>query len=395
MSATLARSRRLLDVVVSGAGVVGSTAALVLAQQGLRVALVEPRAAPAWSPEQARDLRVFAIAPAAARLFERVGAWSAMRAARVQPYREMRVWDAAQPGDLHFRATDTGAEALGWIVEQAVLQHALWDALHREPNVDLRCPASVVALEQHDDHVALDLEDGDRLVAKLALAADGAASPLRALAGIDVDATDYPQRGLVAYVRSAHPHADTAWQRFLPGGPLALLPCSDGLSSIVWTVPDADAARLLALDDKDFSAELTRAFDGRLGELQLASPRAAFPLRKQLAKRYVQGRVALLGDAAHVVHPLAGQGVNLGLQDVRELADQLRDAPDAGDARRLRRYERARRSDNAVAAQAFDGLNRLFSNDAFVPTLLRGPALALVDRIAPLKRLFAKHAAGG
>ena len=246
--------------------------------------------------------------------------------------------------------------------------------------------------------VALELDQGTRLSARLALAADGADSPLRELAGLQTRRHDYAQRGLVAYVVCERPHQDTAWQRFLPTGPLAVLPCSEGLASIVWTLPDAEAERLLALDEAGFNAALTRAFDARLGAMTLASARAAFPLRKQLASRYVAGRVLLAGDAAHVVHPLAGQGVNLGLQDAIELVAVLAAAHEAGgdlaDPVLLRRYERRRKSDNALAAMAFDGINRAFSNDAVLPTVLRGPALGLVNRIAPLKRVLARHAMG-
>ncbi len=390
--------RRGLDAVVVGAGVVGSATALGLARAGFRVALVEARMPRPWHAEDARDLRVFAIAPASSRMLQGLGVWDAIRHARTHPYREMRVWDAGGEGELHFRASDIGVDALGHIIEQGAIQHALWQALQRESHVELHCPATVVALTQDDDGIALDLDDGVRLNPRLVIAADGADSPLRSMAGLEVQGHAYGQRAVVAYVKTEQPHADTAWQRFLPSGPLALLPCAEGLGSIVWTLPDSESERLLACDDDHFDDELTRTFDSRLGAMTLASSRAAFPLRLQLAQRYVAGRVVLVGDAAHVVHPLAGQGVNLGLQDAMELVTVLSHARDAGRdlaaPASLRRYERVRRSENALAAGAFDGINRLFSNEAFLPALLRGPVLGLVNRMTPLKRVFARHAMG-
>lgn len=391
-------TRRGPDVVVVGAGVVGAAAALGLAQAGLRVTVVEAREPPAWDAAAPPDLRVYAIAPASADLFEQLGVWARMRAARAHPYREMRVWDAAAAGELHFRASDAGGEALGHIVEQGVLQHVLWQALQQTANVELRCPARVAGFTQDEGEAEVELDGGSRLRARLVLAADGAASPLRVAAGIDVGGRDYGQRGVVGFVRSEQAHADTAWQRFQHGGPLALLPFADGVSSIVWTLPAEEAEHVLGLDDVAFGEAVTRAFDARLGALVPVSPRAAFPLRMQLAQRYVHGRLVLVGDAAHVVHPLAGQGVNLGLADVACLIGLLRDARaggrDVAAATFLRRYERTRRSENTIAARAFDGLERLFGSDAVVPTLLRGPALGLVGRVAPLRRFFLRHASG-
>lgn len=397
-SSTATRRRGAPDAIVAGAGVVGAAIALGLARAGLRVAVVEPRPTPAWDDEAARDLRVFALAPASVRLLQGLGVWDEIAARRAQAYREMRVWDAGGAGELHFRAQDIGTGALGHIVEQSAIQVALWDALQRERGVELHCPARVTSLQPQADEVALELDSGDRLAARIAIAADGADSALRTLAGLDVSGHAYGQRGLVAYVESDLPHADTAWQRFLPTGPLALLPCAGGLGSIVWTLPDADAAAMLALDDSAFDAALTRAFGARLGAMRVVSPRAAFPLRLQLAQRYVAGRVALAGDAAHVVHPLAGQGVNLGLQDAAALIESLgaahADGRDPGAPLLLRRYERVRRSENAIAARAFDGINRLFSNEALLPTLLRGPALGMLNRVAFIKRMLVRHAAG-
>ena len=385
-----------IDAAVVGGGVVGSACALALAKLGLDVALLESREPPRWSPAQ-RDLRVYAFAPDNAALLDALGVWRAVQDARLQPYRRMRVWDAAGGGELAFDADALGRRELGWIVEHGLLVDRLWAAL-AAAGVDVQCPARVTELEQHDDGAKLRLEDGSALDARLVIAADGADSSLRTLSGIGIDTHDYAQKGVVAFIASEQPHTDTAWQRFLPTGPLALLPFVDGQSSIVWTLPNAEAERVLALDEDAFNRELTTAFDARLGALQLRSPRAAFPLRRQLADDYVHGRVLLLGDAAHVVHPLAGQGVNLGLRDVAALRDSIREAQgkraDYTAPQRLARWARMRKSENAAAAHAFGAINRMFTDDGMAATLLRGPLLGLAGRLPPLAHALWRHAAG-
>jgi 2-octaprenyl-3-methyl-6-methoxy-1,4-benzoquinol hydroxylase len=250
---------------------------------------------------------------------------------------------------------------------------------------------------QDGDGVQVEHEQGI-LRARMVFGADGAASKVRELAAIAVSEHDYGQRGLVAYVRTALPHEDTAWQRFLPGGPLAFLPCGDGRCSIVWSLPDAEAQRLLQAEPAAFDAELTRAFDARLGEVHVDSARAAFPLRRRLADPMLQGRVALLGDAAHAVHPLAGQGVNLGLRDVADLLQSVAASLAAGrgfdSPQALQRWARRRFSENTVAAHAFEGINRVFSNEAPVPTLLRGHVLGLAGKLPPVAHALWRRAAG-
>ncbi len=406
-SANSRRGRRTaLDVVIVGGGVVGAALALALLRDGRRVALIESRIAEAWQPASP-DLRVYALAPDSLALLDELGVGDALRQARLQPYRTMRVWDAAGGDGLAFDAHSLGREALGAIVEHSLLVETLWTALRQQVAFTAYAPATVTGLERDDEGVELILADGTRLRAALAVAADGADSALRGLAGIDVDRHDYGQRGLVGYIDSELPHEDTAWQRFLPGGPLAVLPFVDAAetpaalrgrrSSFVWTLPDAEAARLSALPGAEFSSEITRAFDAKLGQLRLVSAIASFPLRRQLARSYVTGRVLLAGDAAHAVHPLAGQGVNLGLRDVACLRGVLAgvESSELGQPRRLARYARERRSENAVAAWSFDGINRLFSNDSVIPTLLRGPALGIVSKFEPLRRLLAQRALGG
>ena len=388
--------RGQMDVVIVGAGVVGASCALALAKLGLDVVLVEGREPPRWSAESP-DLRVYAFAPDNAALLQECGVWDAVLAARAPAYRRMRVWDGAGGGELAFDADALGREQLGWIIENNLLVDRLWAALPAA-GVHLHCPARVESMEQDEEGVRLRLDNGSRVDARLAIAADGADSSLRELAGLQVSAHDYAQRGVVAFVETDASNEATAWQRFLPTGPLAFLPFVDGRSSIVWTLPDSEAQRVLALDDDAFNRELTNAFAARLGEVRVVSKRAAFPLRRQLAESYLAGKVLLMGDAAHVVHPLAGQGVNLGLRDVARLRDLIVDAQsrraDWTSSHRLARWARECRSANAAAAYTFDGINRVFSNDEMHATLLRGKLLGVAGKLPGLTNLFWKRASG-
>lgn len=396
--------RGRLDVVVAGGGVVGAAAALMLAREGLQVALVEPRPPARWQ-RAVRDLRVFAFAPDNAALLGELGAWPSVLAARCQPYRGMRVWDAAGGKPLVFDADALGQPQLGWIVENDVLVHALWQGL-ADAGVRLHCPAQVASLEQAADGVRVGLDDGLMLDADMAIAADGGKSTLRDLAAIEVKRHDYGQQGLVAFVASERPHRDACWQRFLPGGPVALLPFADDgdvqvrgrLGSIVWTLPTDGAQRLLTAEPAVFERELAQAFGGGLGGFTLQSARAVFPLQRQLADGMLADRVLLMGDAAHVMHPLAGQGVNLGVRDVTALRDAMRAARARGGdplgPRVLARWARTRRSEAALNAHAMSAINLVYSNDALLPTLLRGHALGIAGALPPLSRALWRHAAG-
>mgnify|MGYP003605760949 CR=1 FL=1 len=387
----------LLDVAVVGGGMVGAAAALALARAGFTVALLEARAPTPWRAEDEVDLRVVGLAPSSIELLDDMDVWTSIRESRVGPYAHMHVWDAASGAAIDFDAADEGRAWLGHIVENRLVQWTLWQAL-LAAGVHCRCPAEVVRHEVRADLVHLVLADGDELAARLLLVADGADSPLRMQAGIAVRGHDYGQRAVVAHVATARPHAQTAWQRFLPSGPLALLPLDDGRSSIVWSLPEDEAARVLALDDAAFCHALGVACDFRLGPILATTARAAFPLRLRLAERYQSERLALLGDAAHTVHPLAGQGVNLGLRDVAELREVLLAArvagTDIGASHVLRRYARRRRSADTLDALGFDALARIYAWRA--PPLVAARALGVrfIDRCLPLKRRLAAHAAG-
>jgi 2-octaprenyl-3-methyl-6-methoxy-1,4-benzoquinol hydroxylase/2-octaprenylphenol hydroxylase len=343
------------------------------------------------------DLRVVALAPSAATLLDQLELWRTLTAERIHPYTHMHVWDGASGAALDFDAADMQSQCLGWIIENRLVQDRLWQAA-QAAGVECLCPARVTSFENFDDHVHVVLDDGSTRDARVLVAADGAASPLRELAGIETHRRAYRQRGVVAHVSTERAHQDTAWQRFLPGGPIALLPLADGRCSIVWTLPDAEADKVLGMDDQAFAEAVGVASDFRLGRVTATTPRAAFPLQMQLASTYQAGRMVLLGDAAHVVHPLAGQGANLGLRDVAELRDvfaaALEAGRDPGSVSVLARYARRRRSADTLDARAFDALGRVFAWQMAGPAALRGAGMAMIARLAPVKRLFMQHAMG-
>ncbi len=389
--------RGVHDVAIVGAGMVGASLALRLAKEGFDVALIESREPPLWNANDEIDLRVVAIAPSSVDFLNRAGAWNAIASSRVSPYRKMHVWDSIAPGELTFDAADNGDASLGYIVENRLIQSALWQELQRA-QIALHVPAKVEVTDSNVDRRTLTLDNGTALHARIVVAADGAESTLRDLLRIDATTRDYEQRAIVAHVRTERAHESTAWQRFLPNATLAFLPLADGRASIVWSVPTNEAERLLALDDVAFCRELGAAFDFHLGKIEATSKRVAIPLRMRLAKSYIAPRFVLIGDAAHVVHPLAGQGVNLGLRDASELADILIEARNAkrdfAAEHILRRYERRRRSDDTLSAYAFDSIQHIFGTDFPPLAALRGVGLAIADRIAPIKRRLMRHAAG-
>jgi 2-octaprenylphenol hydroxylase len=393
------------DVVVVGAGPIGLATALLFARQagfaGARVAVVDRRvpdglAKVAGSP---LDLRVFALSRASERILRVCGAWDDIRATRAQSYERMQVWHADVPphgGDaLVFDAAEMGERDLGVIVENSVLQAALAGALERA-GIALFA-GEVTALTQERGAAVLGM-GAESLRAKLVIGADGASSRVRELAGLATARADYGQTALVAMVETARPHANTAWQRFLGDGTLAFLPLHDGRSSIVWSLPTPRADRLLTLAPEAFESELEKDLDGALGKVKLASERIRFPLWRLSAEHYVTARLALVGDAAHVVHPLAGQGANLGLLDAAALADVLAEGlaqrEDPGAERILRRYERWRRSENELMATAIDAFDRLLARGSGKVAELAQRGMPWVNRSGIAKRVFIERAMG-
>jgi 2-octaprenyl-3-methyl-6-methoxy-1,4-benzoquinol hydroxylase len=386
-----------VDVAIIGAGVVGLATALMAAQQGLQVAVVEAHAPLAWQLETP-DLRVYALALDSQNLLTQLDVWPLIVSKRATPYTHMTVFDEIHDVPLQFSAGTLGQTYLGHIVENNLLVENLWQVLQQEKNVRFYCPDKIQSVLEHDHAVVLGLQSGRQFSAEIVIGVDGARSKVRELVGIKTFVHDYQQKGLVAFVETELSHQGTARQRFLSTGPLAFLPFAKGVCSIVWSLPNERADALLQADAKTFCQALDSAFAGTLGKTELISKRALFPLQRQLASQMMQGRTLLLGDAAHTVHPLAGQGVNLGLRDVVELrnifitaqANQVN--PLALTA--LQRWARQRYSDNAVAAYTFEQINRIFSNENFALSLVRGSLLGIANTITPLKNTMARYAAG-
>lgn len=398
MNATRAKTSNNIDVVIVGAGMVGATLACALAPSTLRIALLDARCPQQQWAEDGYDIRVSAITHASQSLLQDLQIWPYIEAQRLSPYREMHVWDASGDGEVHFDSAELGEPDLGHIIENRVIVKALHQRLASFDNVRFLCPLEMKKLDIDEDRAALTLADGTQMQAKLLVAADGGRSWVRQQAGIGVHGWDYDQSALVTWVKTERHHQETAWQRFQPDGPLAFLPLTEGYSSIVWSTGHEHAKALLALDEAAFAEELAASFEQRLGKIEKVGPRAVFPLRYFETLHYIQSRLALVGDAAHMMHPLAGQGVNLGMADAASLAEVLLEAHgkhrDIGSYSILRRYERWRRADNRTMLCSMDAFKLLFSSRSESIRWLRNAGLNIADRITPLKHAFMQRALG-
>lgn len=382
-----------IDIAICGGGVAGAACASLLARAGRSVALIEARR-PAWQPPaQDFDLRVVAISPGSARILAKAGALALHDPTRRAEYRRMQV--SAASASVAFSAQEHGLDQLGWIAEVPALQEAQWQAMDQRGQVRILAPAEVKDMELREDSVRLGLADGQSLRAGLLVAADGARSRLRQMAGIITDQWHYNQAALVTHVSTENSNDGIAWQRFTDHGPLALLPLPDGRSSIVWSLPDERVQKLLALDEADFLDELNSHQDSPFGLGLSCSERRSFALIRRQARRLVQQRLVLLGDAARNVHPLAGQGLNLGLADAAALAEVLEDwQPDQDPTAALAHYQRWRLGAGSMIAGGIHAINEIGHGPTPFNTGLLGLGFRLAGRLWPAREAFVKRACG-
>lgn len=397
------------DLVIVGGGLAGLALASSLRDSGARIALVEANSLPVAPPQPQPGLpgfdpRVSALTPGSIDFLTGLGAWPDVASARHCVFDRMHVWDAAGTANMAFDAVDLGCTELGYIVENSITLHALYKTLSSASAVHMFCPARLAALRTSrgpDELQSVELDTGECLQAQLVVAADGGNSQLRQLAGFDARSWSYEQSAIVTTVETELAHQCTAWQRFTPQGPLAFLPLASAeqrLCSIVWSADTEYASQLLDQDDAAFSRALERAFESRLGRVENLGRRFSFPLRQNHAVDYVKPGIALIGDAAHVIHPLAGQGVNLGFQDVKVLSEEVQRALGGklglGSEHFLRRYQRRRKSDNLAMMGAVEGFKRLFAAQQLPLVWARNAGMRQLNRFTPLKHRIVRHAMG-
>jgi 2-octaprenyl-3-methyl-6-methoxy-1,4-benzoquinol hydroxylase/2-octaprenylphenol hydroxylase len=390
----------MLDVVVAGAGMVGSATAALLARAGFSVAIIEHKEPGPFNAAAPVGLRVSAFSPGSVDVLREAGAWRQIERQRHCAYRRMIVEDRDETTELRFDAPEFGMEQLGSIIENDLVQWTLWQSLLATGGVEIICPGEVVSVEVETGACRVGLRDGSALRTRLLVGADGADSQVRNLLGIGQEHWEYGQQGIVSVVSTETPNSGVAWQRFMDGGPLAFLPLQDGSSSIVWSRPEAEATRLMALDADSFLVELQQAAAGGEGHwpdrVSACGPRAAFPLTMRLSERYTARRAVLVGDAAHVVHPLAGQGVNLGMLDAASLVEILVQArarqDDIAAEKTLLKYGRWRRSEAEIMARGIHNLRGLFMPEEL--GLLRRFGMGLVARSWTAREAFIRRATG-
>lgn len=384
------------DVLIIGGGMVGATLAVALADIPMDVIVVD-RQDPADALDAGFDGRASAIALASRRLFDSLGVWAGMEG-DAAPIRHIRVSEGTSPLFLHYDQREAGAGPFGYMVENRMIRSALARRLSTLERVRMVAPAGIESVRREADGCRVRLTDGRLISASLVVGSDGRNSQTRADAGIGVTRWSYPQTGIVCTVAHEKPHGAVAHERFLPAGPFAILPLAGNRSSIVWTEEPDLARAIMGLDDPGFLAELAGRFGDFLGALDVVGPRWSYPLSLSFARTTIGRRLALVGDAAHGMHPIAGQGLNMGLRDVAALSEVLADArrlgSDPGDPSALEDYQRWRRFDNSLMLAATDGINRLFSTRARPLRLIRDLGLAAVNRMVPLKKIFMANAMG-
>lgn len=390
------------DVIVVGGGMVGAAVGCGLGNSGLKVAVIEKFMPEAFFKDQPHDLRVSALSIASMNILKTIGAWEGITQRRLCPYRRMRVWETQ--GDTEFRSDDIKRRELGFIVENRITQLALLERLQAFDNVDLYCPDAIKKIHYGDHQSAakfassIELEQGDKLTARLLVAADGGQSKVRQVVGLGVNSWDYKQHALVITIETAYGQQDITWQHFVPSGPQAFLPLTGHYGSIVWYNSPDEVRRLKALPKNQLLTELTEAFPDCLGEVKAIIGVASFPLKRQHALDYVKQGVALVGDAAHIINPLAGQGVNIGLLDAAALVQVLVEANDHGEDLAsisvLNRYETMRRNENLKIMNIMEAFYRVFSNQLIPLKFLRNLGLGMAERLAPAKNKVMRYAMG-